>query len=161
MGGNKLSYEGPVSTSTADFTTAKLHWNIILYTPNGKYLIVDVKNFYLNNSINKAEYLKIVLKIPPQDIIDTYDLLSKQFYGYVYVRTEKVMHGMVQAEIIAHDALKENLNIYGCATENITQGLWTHTDRDINFTLAVDNFGIKYTHKKDADHLISALQAKY
>ena len=25
----------------------------------------------------------------------------------------------------------------------------------------MDNFGIKYTHKKDADHLISALQAKY
>ena len=67
----------------------------------------------------------------------------------------------MQAGIITHEALREHLKPYGYAPENITQGLWTHTDRDINFTLAVDNFRIKYTHKKDADHLISALQAKY
>ena len=46
-------------------TTAKLHWNRVLSTPDGKYLIVDVKNFYLNNPINKSEYIKIALKIPP------------------------------------------------------------------------------------------------
>ena len=42
-----------------------------------------------------------------------------------------------------------------------TQGLWTHTDRDIKFTLVVDNFGINNTRKKEAEQLISALQAKY
>ena len=31
----------------------------------------------------------------------------------------------------------------------------------MNFTLVVDNFGIKYRDKKDADNLISALQSKY
>ena len=71
------------------------------------------------------------------------------------------MYGQVQAGIIAHDALKEHLKPYGYATAKITQGLWTHTDRDIKFKLVVDNFGIKYTHKKDAEHFISSLQAKY
>ena len=65
MGGDKISYEGPLSTPTADLTTDKLHWNSVLSTPDGKYLIVDVKNFYLYKPINKAEYLKIALKIPP------------------------------------------------------------------------------------------------
>ena len=78
VGGDKLSYEGPVSTPTAYLITAKLHWNSVLSTPYGKYLIVDVKNFYLKNPINKAEYLKIALKILPQEIIDAYDLLSNQ-----------------------------------------------------------------------------------
>ena len=50
---------------------------------------------------------------------------------------------MVQAEIITHDAHKEHLNPYGYALEKITQGIWTHTDRNINFTLVVDEFGIK------------------
>ena len=67
----------------------------------------------------------------------------------------------IQAGIIAHDTLKEQLKPYGYAPGKITQRLWIHTDRDINFTLVVDKFGIKYRHKKDADHLISALQAKY
>ena len=36
-----------------------------------------------------------------------------------------------------------------------------HKDRDINFTLVVDNFVIKYRDKNDADHLIAELQGKY
>ena len=36
VGGNKLSYKVPVSTPTSDLTTSKLHWKIVLYTPDGK-----------------------------------------------------------------------------------------------------------------------------
>ena len=68
---------------------------------------------------------------------------------------------MVQAGIIAHGALKKHLKTYGYTLEKIIQELCTHTDRDINFTLVVENFGIRYRHKKDADQLISALQEKY
>ena len=162
MGGDKLSYEGPVSTPTADLTKSKLHWNSVVSTPDGKYLIADdVNNFYLNNLMKKSEYLKIALKIIPQEIIDKYDLLNKQCDGYIYVRIEKGIYGLMQAGIIAHESLKEHLKPYGYALANITQGLQRHTDRDINFTLVVDNFGIKYRHKKDADHLISELQTKY
>jgi hypothetical protein len=42
-----------------------------------------------------------------------------------------------------------------------TLGLWKHKTRRTTFTLAVDNFGIKYFHKADADHLFSALHDKY
>ena len=117
MGGDKLSYEVPVSTPTADLITAKLHWNIFLSTPDGKYLIVDVKNFYLNNPMNKAEYLKIALKILPQEIINTYEPLSKKYDGYIYVRIKKGMYGLVQAGIITHDPLKEHLRPYCYAPE--------------------------------------------
>ena len=55
--------------------TSKLHYKSVLSTPDRKYLIVDVNNFYLKNSMNKAEYIKIALKMIPQEIIDMYDLL--------------------------------------------------------------------------------------
>ena len=67
----------------------------------------------------------------------------------------------MQAGIIAHKALKEHLKFYGYAPARIIQGICTHQDRDVNFTLVVDIFGIRYRNKKDADHLISELQAKY
>ena len=72
-----------------------------------------------------------------------------------------MMYCLVQAGIIAHKALKEHLKPYGCALERITQGLWTHQYRDINSTLVLEIFGIRYRNKQDVDHLISALQAKY
>ena len=36
VGGIKLSYKGPVSNPTADFITARLHWNKVLYTLDNK-----------------------------------------------------------------------------------------------------------------------------
>ena len=36
MRGNKILYEGPVSTPTADLITDKLHWNRVMSTPDGK-----------------------------------------------------------------------------------------------------------------------------
>ena len=104
-----LSYDGPVSTPTADLTTANLHWNSVLSTPYGKDLISDVKNFYLKNPTKKAEYIKIALKIIPQEIIENDELLNNQCGGYLYVRIKKGMYGLVQAGIIAHEALKDHI----------------------------------------------------
>ena len=71
------------------------------------------------------------------------------------------MYGLVQAGIIEHEALKEKLKPYRYAPAIITQGLWTNQYRDINFTLVVDDLGIKYRNKKNVNHLVSAPQTKY
>ena len=143
MGKNKLTYNGPVPTFKADLNTEKLHWNSVLYTQYGKYHIVYANNFCLNNPMNKAKYYKIKMKINPKDIIDKYDLNNKQENEYIYIRVEKVMHGLVQSGIIAHKELKEHLKPYCYAPEIITQGLCTHQDRNINLNLVVDDFWIR------------------
>ena len=53
VGGYKVTYNSPVSTPTSYLTTSKLHWNSALSIPNGKYLIVDVKNFYLKIQLRR------------------------------------------------------------------------------------------------------------
>ena len=92
----RLAVEGDtVSNPTADLTTAKLHWNSIISISYGKYPVVDVKNFYLENPMKKAKYYKIVLKLIPQEIIDKCDLINKQRDGYIYVRVKKGMYILV------------------------------------------------------------------
>ena len=39
--------------------------------------------------------------------------------------------------------------------------LWRHYTSDLVFSLAVDDFGIKYTWKADADHLPKSLLEDY
>ena len=39
-----------------------------------------------------------------------------------------------------------------------TPGLWKHTTNPVQFTLVVDDFGVKYVEKKYADPLLNALQ---
>ena len=42
-----------------------------------------------------------------------------------------------------------------------TTGLWKHVSLPIAFTLAVDDFGVKYVNKNNAGHLVAALKGKY
>ena len=71
------------------------------------------------------------------------------------------MYGVFKEGIIAHDAINEHLCPYRYAPVKITQGLWTHKDKDINFNLVIDRFVIIYTKKPDANHLVAALKDKY
>ena len=86
VSGNKLIYDCPIPTPTAYLKTSKLQWNSFLSNPNGKYLIVDVNNFYLNNLLKKKKYYQILIKLIPQYIIDKYELDNKKIYGYIYLR---------------------------------------------------------------------------
>jgi hypothetical protein len=71
------------------------------------------------------------------------------------------MYGLPQAGILAFNQLKTHLTTHGYAPCTNTPGLWTHSTRDITFTLVVDDFGIKYTNRDDAHHLLSALEELY
>ena len=55
-------------------------------TPGAKYLVVDVKNFYLNNLMLKQEYYKIYIILIPQEVIYGYNLMYKQINSFLYVR---------------------------------------------------------------------------
>jgi len=56
-------------------------------------------------------------------------------------------------------SLRDCKNTY--VTFKHTPGMWRCTNHSNTFTLAVDNFGVKYFSKDDTNHLSSALQDKY
>jgi hypothetical protein len=43
----------------------------------------------------------------------------------------------------------------------IDAGLWKHATRDVHFSLALDDFGVKYVGKENAQHLVDALASLY
>ena len=71
------------------------------------------------------------------------------------------MIGLKQAGHIANDQLKTHLAQFGFAPVPRTPALWKHDTKPILFSLVVDDFGVKYIGKENADHLIQALQNLY
>ena len=71
------------------------------------------------------------------------------------------MYGLPQAGLIAQKLPEQLRNKEGYYQSERTPGLWTHTWRPINFSLCVDNFGVKYVGKIHADHLLTVLQTHY
>ena len=66
---NLIHFAGGVTTPTADLITAKLIFNSLLSTKKSKFMCVDIANFYLNNPMDRYEYMKIPLDIIQEEII--------------------------------------------------------------------------------------------
>ena len=71
------------------------------------------------------------------------------------------MYVLKEAGVIAFDQLVQKLKRLGYKPMPHTPGLWRHTSRTTTFTLCVDNVGIQYFSKADADHLIDTTQDTY
>ena len=96
------------------------------------------------------------------DIKERYSLKDKVTeHGYIYIHIKKSMHDLKKAAILAYDNLQRNLKPFGYTTIIGTVGIWQHETRPIIFCLCVDDFGIKYNSKQDAQHLLDAIGANY
>jgi hypothetical protein len=71
------------------------------------------------------------------------------------------MYGLPQAGILANKLLRKGLAPHGYYELPHTPGLWKHTNLPVQFTLVVDDFGVKYIGKQNALHLINALKQNY
>ena len=76
-GSNLLKYPYELNTRTADLTTSKIMWNSVISTPGARFACADAKNFYLCNPLDINEYMRIPIKLIPQEFIDLYDLAPK------------------------------------------------------------------------------------
>ena len=71
------------------------------------------------------------------------------------------MYGLKQAAVLAFNNLVKNLSEHGYSPVPNTIGIWQHATRKTKFCLCVDDFGVKYFSKEDADHLLSSLGNHY
>ena len=67
------------------------------------------------------------------------------------------MPGLKQDGRIANDRLKSHLSQFGFAPVPCTPDLWKHATKPITLPLVVDDFGVKYIGKDNADYLIQSL----
>ena len=71
------------------------------------------------------------------------------------------MYGLPQAGLLANELLEERLNKAGYHQSKLVPGLWTHEWRPIQFTLVVDDFGVKYVGREHAEHLQRTIAEHY
>ena len=71
------------------------------------------------------------------------------------------MYGLAQACLLANELLAKMLAKHGFKQTPHTPGLWRNNSNPIQFTLVVDDCGIKYEKKQDAQNLINALEENY
>jgi hypothetical protein len=71
------------------------------------------------------------------------------------------MHGLPQAGILRNELLQRRLALDGYHPIEHTPCLWKHETRPVWFSLVVDDFGIKYIGRDNAEHLIASIKKNY
>ena len=106
--------------------------------------------------------MRLKLTDIPEEIIIEYKLHEIATEdGYVYCEIRKGMYGLPQAGILAQELLEDRLAKHGYTQSKIIPGYWKHKNLPIDFTLIVDDFGVKYVEKENAMHLINILRQHY
>ena len=68
VGGDRLDYQGEVSTKTTGLTTIKLLLNSVVSSAGDKLMTAYLKNFCLNTPMDEPEYMQIPDKLVPDEI---------------------------------------------------------------------------------------------
>ena len=162
VGGDRHTHENEMAVPAANLLEAKIIFNSTISTPNARFCTMDIKDFFLSSTIPKPEYMRMHISEIPEDIFTKYKMHTiKDHNGNIYFKIDKGIYGLKQAAILAYQQLKTHLEPHGYFPIPNTVGMWKHKTRPIQFCLCVDDFGVKYTRKADAEHLLNILQLKY
>jgi hypothetical protein len=122
-------------------------------------MTIDISNFYLMTPLHPAKFFQIKLGDIPDEVIREYKLREKATKnGSIHIKAKCGMYGLPQAGLLANELLEKCLNKYGYQQTKWVPGFWKHDTSPIQFTLVVDDFGIKYVGKEHAQHLKNALE---
>ena len=160
VGGDRINYPGAVATPTADMLVAKLLFNSVISTKGARFMTIDISDFYLMTPLKRPEFIRISINDIPEEIIIEYKIRDiADSKGMVHIQANRGMYGLPQSGLLANELL--GLNKRGYHQSKLVPGLWSHKGRPIQFTLVVDDFGVKYVGKEHALYLKQTLKENY
>ena len=164
VGGDRLDYHDDAGSPAANLLETKILINSVISDADkgARFMCADIKDHFLATPMDQPEYMRVHYKYIPEDIRSKYHLDSKVTHdGWIYIKIQKGMPGLKQAAILAYKHLKNCLEPFGYEPIPGTVGMWHHKTRPTKFCLCVDDFGIKFWSKEDADHLCNSIGANF
>ena len=77
LGVNLINYPSNFGTPMAGMLPYKFLFNIVLSITYAKFIVIDIKKFYLKMPMSWYEYTILPINITPQAIIHEYQLMNK------------------------------------------------------------------------------------
>jgi hypothetical protein len=76
----------------------------------------------------------------------------------IYIQANRGMYELPQSGLLTNELLEKQLNKRGYHQSKLVPGLWSHKWRPVQFTLVVNDFGVKHVGEKHALHLKQTLK---
>ena len=95
--GNLISFPDYVITRIEDITAQKILFNITISTKGAWFPCCDIKT-YLGTPLDRYEYIRLLLKFRPEEIIAQYGLRGIEHNGFIYAEIRKGMYGLPRSD---------------------------------------------------------------
>ena len=156
VGEDRLDYHSDAASPAASLLETKLLINTLIsqLAKGCRFMTIDIKDFFLQINIKDDEYMQIHSKYFMPEICKKYNIdkiLAQD--QHVYCKINKGMYGLKQAAQQTYDDLKTHLKEYGYEPDLFAQYIWKYNTQQTKFCLCVDDFGVQFFNKNDAEHL--------
>jgi hypothetical protein len=136
-------------------------FNSVISMKDAHFMTMDISNFYLMTPLHRPKFIQLKLNDVPDEIIKDKLREKATKNGSIYIKAKQGMYGLPQSGLLANELLEKRLNKNGYQQGKLVPGLWKHDTRPIQFTLVVDDFGVKYVGKEHVQHLKNTLEEHY
>ena len=134
-GGDKVVYTFGNTSQVADTIAFKSLLNALV-SEDAHLITSDLKDFFLTATLPEKVYLKILWSQIPQETINKYQLkpnVDSKGVQYIFGELHQALYGLPQANVLAAQALKENLAAHGFYETDIPC-LFRHKNRNITIS---------------------------
>ena len=109
----------------------------------------------------RYDYIRMKSTDFPEHVQQQYNIQAHAKNGYVYLEIWRSVYGIPQAGKLENEYLWDKIRPHRYYEVSHTLGLWKHISCPINFSLVVDDFGMKYVGEYNARHLIESLKENF
>jgi hypothetical protein len=160
-GGDRIQYAGATKANVADIQTVKILLNSAISTPNGQWMTADITDFYLGTPMDDAEYMMVRRDQLPRDFQARWSDPRYWQDNKILMKVVKTIYGLPQSGLLSQQRLVKHLAAHGYHRTTSNECLFSDAAKTVQFTLVVDDFGIKYTDPQRRDHLLAVLRMQY
>jgi len=96
IGGDRINYTGSTKANTAALPVVKMLLQSVV-SEDAEFMTVDIKDFYLNTSLPRSEWMRIPLKFLSPAVIEKYHLQPFIHNGAILFEVVKSLYGLPHA----------------------------------------------------------------
>ena len=156
LGGDRINFPGETTSPVADVAAVKILLTSVVsdrlnHGTDTKFATLDIDDFYLRgDNLPRPEYCRVKLKDIPLETIALHSLEQYIENDEILFQIDGSMYGHPVAGRVCNQDLVKHLATHGYIQDDIVPCLFSHVSNGIQFTLIVDDLGIKHIDGTDA-----------